>query len=291
MNIFRRGIKKTIKALGGYDIRTIGRGSFASVKSDVEMRAFYPGVLLLTETKHEEVTQSVELYHHLGRLRLGALLKKYDINLVLDVGANRGQFAAGLRQMGYKQRIISFEPLSSAFEELKTAAKNDPHWQICNIALGAENTKQKIHCSQESSFSSFLESTDGCEKLFGKPSVGSKEETVTVRRLDEVLHETVENPGSARIFLKMDTQGYDLKVFSGLGRMCNQVVALQSEVSAVPIYHNMPHLTESISFYEKAGFEIAGLYPVTTENSTLRVIEFDCLMLNSSMLRKSGDVT
>ena len=72
--------------------------------------------------------------------------------------------------------------------------------------------------------------------------------------------------------------------------MCQQVIALQSEVSVVPVYHNMPHLTESISFYEKAGFEIAGLYPVTTESSTLRVIEFDCLMLNSSALKISGDV-
>ena len=195
MGIFRQGIKKALKAIGGYDARTIGRGSFAAVKPEVEMRGFYPGILLLTEKKHEEVAQSVELYHHLGALRLRTILRQYKINLVLDVGANRGQFAAGIRNLGYEQRIVSFEPLASAFEKLKTAAQNDPNWQICNFALGKENREQKIHRSQESSFSSFLKSTEWSEKHFGKTSAGGTEETVTVRRLDEVLNETVKDVG------------------------------------------------------------------------------------------------
>jgi hypothetical protein len=80
----------------------------------------------------------------------------------------------------------------------------------------------------------------------------------------------------------MDTQGYDLEVFAGLGDVREQVLALQSEVSVVPIYQGMPHLTESISCYEQAGFAIAGMYPVSTEKSALRVVEFDCLMVSTT---------
>jgi hypothetical protein len=79
----------------------------------------------------------------------------------------------------------------------------------------------------------------------------------------------------------MDTQGYDLEVFTGLGNSYESIFALQSEMSVIPIYDDMPHLTESIKFYEKAGFEIAGTYPVCLEKSTLRIIEFDCFMVNS----------
>jgi hypothetical protein len=76
----------------------------------------------------------------------------------------------------------------------------------------------------------------------------------------------------------MDTQGYDLQVFAGVGDALRSVVALQSEISAVPIYQGMPHLTESIARFEAAGFGIAGLFPVSREKS-LRIIEYDCLMV------------
>ena len=51
---------------------------------------------------------------------------------------------------------------------------------------------------------------------------------------------------------------------------------MQSEVSLIPIYEDMPHWTESIEMYEAAGFGVVGLYPVTRDDG--RVIEYDCLL-------------
>lgn len=93
------------------------------------------------------------------------------------------------------------------------------------------------------------------------------------------------------MYLKMDTQGYDLEVLKGLGSMHEFIFALQSEISVIPIYQNMPHLTDSISFLEKAGFEIAGMYPVNQEKSTLRMVEFDVLMVNSRFLKDFSGTT
>jgi hypothetical protein len=45
-------------------------------------------------------------------------LESRQINLVLDVGANSGQFGVALRAGGYCGSIISFEPATKPFEQL-----------------------------------------------------------------------------------------------------------------------------------------------------------------------------
>ena len=82
--------------------------------------------------------------------------------------------------------------------------------------------------------------------------------------LDEVLA-TVRRAdgGRPRVFLKMDTQGFDLEVFGGLGEWQQDVVGLQSEVALLLIYEGMPRMREALDVYEAAGYEISGLYPVT----------------------------
>ena len=178
------------------------------------------------------------------------------------------------------KKINSFEPIPSVFEELKRNSSADPGWDVYNLALGNRDGKEKINLPDNFLFSSFLSSNKYCEERFGRESVGVKQESVTIRRLEGLFNEIKIDLRTARIYLKMDTQGYDMEVFSGLGVKNKYISVLQSELSVTPIYKGMPHLTESISFFEAAGFELAGLYPVNRDQSTLRVIEYDCLMVN-----------
>jgi hypothetical protein len=67
-----------------------------------------------------------------------------------------------------------------------------------------------------------------------------------------------------------------MEVFKGLGNKLDEVLVLQSEVSLIPIYDNMPHWTESISLYESAGFGVVGMFPVNWDAG--RVVEYDCLL-------------
>jgi hypothetical protein len=100
-----------------------------------------------------------------------------------------------------------------------------------------------------------------------------------VRRLDGLLDDILRSVDAPRPFLKLDTQGYDLEAFAGLGDRAREFVGLQSEVALMRIYEGMPRLPEALAAYEAAGFGVTGLFPVSRQSRTARVLEFDCVMV------------
>ena len=206
---------------------------------------------------------------------LKSLFSERDITQVIDVGANTGEFAKGLRSF-YHGSIHSFEPVSTTYAALAAQAKDDPFWQVHQTALGNETSNRPIHVSTSSDFNSFLTTNKFCIERFGERANPTDSEQVAIRRLEDVLETLSPHPAQERIFLKLDTQGYDLEVFRGLGEARNQVIALQSEVSLIPLYDHMPHWTESLMEFERAGFGVVGLFPISSDAG--RVIEFDCLL-------------
>src|SRR5450759_1550280 len=58
------------------------------------------------------------------------LLARHAIDLLVDVGANQGQYAQEFRAYGFTGFMCSFEPMEAAFELLHRAATNDPRWTV-----------------------------------------------------------------------------------------------------------------------------------------------------------------
>jgi hypothetical protein len=110
---------------------------------------------------------------------------------------------------------------------------------------------------------------------------------IEIRRLDGMLEKALDGIADPRPYLKMDTQGYDLEVFAGAGERIADFVGMQSEVAALRLYEGSPRMSESIATYEGSGFEISGMYPVTREESTGRVVEFDCVMVRADAVPKA----
>jgi Methyltransferase FkbM domain len=106
-------------------------------------------------------------------------------------------------------------------------------------------------------------------------------EQVTVRRLDGLLDEVTAGIDRPRLYLKLDTQGFDLPAFRGAGDRIREIRAMQSEVACIPLYDGMARLPEQLAAYESAGFEMAGMFPVTRHKRTRRVIEFDMTLVRS----------
>lgn len=115
-----------------------------------------------------------------------ALLRRLRINSVLDVGANRGQFGAMLRQVGHRGWILSFEPVRANLAILEKVAAAAPPWRVFPFALGASEGQQTINVTDETVFSSFLNPSQESQIRFPRNVVAAIEE-VSVRRLEGVF--------------------------------------------------------------------------------------------------------
>jgi FkbM family methyltransferase len=209
---------------------------------------------------------------------LKTVLRQLEIDCVLDVGAHEGEFAGFLRELDYTGAIISFEPVATSFAALSKARGPDKHWRGHNIALGAEDGQLEMNIYAGSVFNSFLKPAEHGTTRFRDNTQIVRVDKVPVRRLESIVDEVLATRPSARIFLKMDTQGYDLQVVRGGGRRLEAIRALQTELAARATYEGMPTLPEALGELDRIGFEVTGIFPVARELDHLRVIEFDCVM-------------
>ena len=93
MNKFKQVLKNIVKTISGYKLEGLSNGSFAFLKENVNVKYFWPSTVILRQEIDNEVESNRKIYDHLCQLRLKTLLDRYQINLVIDVGANEGQFA------------------------------------------------------------------------------------------------------------------------------------------------------------------------------------------------------
>ncbi len=211
--------------------------------------------------------------------RIKKIIEEYKIDCFIDVGANVGQYGDFLRkQVGYSGLIISFEPDPDSYESLVKASQTDDQWHIRNYALGKENTKQNLNVMRNSVFNSFLEPDKTETDLFSDENILKRKVEVTVKRLDDVMQELEEKYNFNYVFLKIDTQGNDLDVFHGSLGCISQILGIQTEVSVLPIYKNLPKFDDSLVLFRSMGFEVSGLYAIN-ESRFPYAIEFDCVYL------------
>ena len=80
----------------------------------------------------------------------------FEIDILLDVGANTGIYAMEVRKNGFKKKIVSFEPLSESYKILKENSKNDKNWKVHDrCAIGSKEADQiEINVSKNSVSSS-----------------------------------------------------------------------------------------------------------------------------------------
>ena len=217
-------------------------------------------------------------------LHLKRLFALLQVDLVLDVGANIGQFYDFLRQqVGYDGVVISFEPIQAHADALRSRAKHSPNWDVEGYALGATDGTAILNVMKDSVFSSFLAPDSVHVSTFATYNQVVRQETVTVRTLDGVFDDLKRRYASRSVYLKLDTQGFDLEVLRGAPNTLQSVTALQTEASVRQLYANMPNYYTSIAAFESAGFALSGMFPVTHDDR-LRLIEFDCVMVRRDSL-------
>jgi FkbM family methyltransferase len=215
--------------------------------------------------------------------QLAAVLERFGVTCVLDVGANRGQYGALLRAWGYPGRIVSFEPQTLAHAALTRRAAADPAWRVApRMALGEQDGEALIEVSAESDMSSILPQSRLLQEISPSSAVLRKE-TAPLRRLDAVVSAYL--TADDRAFLKIDTQGYEARVLEGAGELLERLCGLQLEMSLVPLYDGEPGFRVIFDRLVAAGFEPYLLLPGYFERKLARQLQVDGVFMRAAAPR------
>jgi FkbM family methyltransferase len=207
-------------------------------------------------------------------LRRSRLMVDHCVSLVIDVGAAGGLYALDLRAAGYAGRIVSFEPLSTSYQELEQRAACDPKWQAKCLALGSCDCEGVLNVASNCDSSSLLPMAE--RHLRAAPfSAYSHQERVAVATLESVAAEFL-MPTDC-IMLKMDVQGYEKEVLGGAGGVMDRVVLIESELSLCTLYEGQPLFTEVAEYCRQLGFQLVALADEFTEPDQKRVLQVNGL--------------
>lgn len=209
------------------------------------------------------------------------LIEHHQIDTVLDVGANAGQFGLELRrQFGYRGRIVSFEPLTAAFAQLQRAATGDVDWQVLQLALGDVKGTETIHVAGNSESSSIREML----KLHADAAPHSRytgEETIRVETLDAIFKQTC--IGAKNIYLKIDTQGYEAQVLRGAATSLARIDMIQIEMSLAPLYAGQALFDELYADLRAKGYVLVGVENNFGDARTGQLLQIDGIFRHERM--------
>jgi FkbM family methyltransferase len=210
---------------------------------------------------------------------LSRFFAKFEVDCVFDVGANEGQYARMLREIGYGGRIISFEPIPEAASHLRGLALNDPYWTVEEVALDETERRTTFNIMQSSEFSSLKTPSHANTTNFTKENAVARAIDVQTGRLEAFFKRYRAEFRFGRPFLKMDTQGNDLAVARGAGNHLTDFVGIQSELAVKRIYSDADDYRAALDFYKAAGFELSAFVPNNLGHFPV-LIEIDCILFN-----------
>jgi len=205
-----------------------------------------------------------------------ALLRRQRVDLVFDVGANAGQYGSTMRALGYDGRIVSFEPSSEAFGLLVATARGDDRWTAVHCALAETGGRVTLHVAGNSQSSSLLPMLPA-HVAAAPDSAYLGDEVVEASTLAAEIDRHV-GPDD-RLFVKIDTQGSELRVLEGAGDRLTRVLGLQVELSLVPLYDGQPLIEEVVATLRRLGYVPAAIEPDFFDPVTGALLQADAVFL------------
>jgi FkbM family methyltransferase len=186
--------------------------------------------------------------HHdfLGDARM--LLGDASGLVLFDVGGNVGQTAADMVRRFKGPRIYSFEPSPKSFAALRERC---PSVTCEQLAFGDAPGKLPFH----------LDSAWSVNDSLLRPAHGSD---ATVEVQVDTIDAYCDRQKIERIdLLKIDTQGYDVRVLEGAAQMLahRQIRLFSAEANLTPMYDGQPQPSALFAFAERFGYRVVGVYP------------------------------
>jgi len=204
--------------------------------------------------------------------RRASIIRSLGVDLIIDVGANVGQYAASVRSSGYTNRIISFEPISSAFASLSRAAASDSEWYALQYGLSSESRRAIINVAANNAESSSLLPMASRHSREAPYSAYVRQEEIELVTLDSFQHAALED--ASRIWLKIDVQGHESSVLLGAKQILPKVEGVETELSLTTLYEEQELIEDSIRRMRALGFRLVAVDEVFTEQSAQYALQY-----------------
>jgi len=197
--------------------------------------------------------------HHIdcnGEERLLRTLSAISPKVIIDVGANIGDYALTASKYSKSAKIYAFEPVDTAFNKLKSAVADNR--QIVPIEKGmySESGTKTINFYVSSAHSSLQDVSD----INGQPS---RQLDITLLKGDDfIAQESIESID----LLKVDVEGVELEVFQGFEKAFenHKIKAVQFEYGNINIITKQL-LYDFYKFFETKDYSVGKVYPKFVE--------------------------
>ena len=215
---------------------------------------------------------------HTESVILGSILRRLQPISVLDVGANVGQYVRRLRTAGFLGTVVSFEPLEGAHSRLIEAARTDPSWIVApRTAVGSHAGSIDLNVAANVVSSSALPLTKLLEEAAPEVAYVGQQRTPCVR-LDALTGLLPEGD----LFLKVDTQGFELEVLRGASGLLPRITAMQLELSLIPLYAGAPAMVEMLQYLQSCNYELFQLVPALRDERSGRLLQAEGFFMRGS---------
>ena len=198
------------------------------------------GALIITRSKNVDPSQRLTIARN-------KILNKCDF--IVDIGANDGQWISAVRRSNVKTKALCIEPLPTNFSRLTSIEFKNI--DFLNYAVGNKNGEITINEASNSGLSSSILKMGSAHKSAAPGVRFSRKLKIKIIKLSKVLTDYKYN----KIFVKIDTQGYELDILKSLDSdTWKKIYAFEVEVNLVATYRNCGLIEQVIALLRSKGF-------------------------------------
>lgn len=185
-------------------------------------------------------------------------IRQLNIQTIIDIGANKGQFAQKMRRYFPQAQIFAFEPLPLPYQQLQQWGDRQPNRvRTFNLALGDRVDKLEINSHVLfTASSSLLPTTKLCESLY--PMVREQERIIVHQSTLDREMERFARKLRPELLVKIDVQGYEDRVIRGGEKMLGQAKACILEISLDGLYEGQCQFRDIFPLLDNLGLRYAG---------------------------------
>lgn len=213
--------------------------------------------------------------------RVGSWLDKMNINTIIDVGANEGQFIQSITRSLPGRKIYAFEPIKACYDKL---VENTKHLNVTtyNIGLSDHNGSSEINISENFVSSSILPIENLTTSLYPDSKYINKQ-TITLKKLDDVIDG---GTLSKNILLKIDVQGYEEMVIAGGTETLKNIAIVFIEFSYQPLYEGQWLFDETYKYFTSIGFNFVGVADQINSGTTGIPLYGDAIFIRKELVNQ-----